>query len=322
MRALLFDAFGAPDVLRWEEVADPIAGEGEVVVRTEAVGLNFADVYRRRGTYHLSGVAPWVLGYEAAGVVERVGAGVTAFREGDRVGFADVPRANAELVLAKADHLVPLPGDVSSETAAAVLLQGLTAGYLTTDSHAVACGERVLVHAAAGGVGLLLVQLAKRAGATVIGLASTPEKQEAARVMGADQVLGYDGDWVARARACTPGGRGFDVVYDSVGSTLAGSLDAARVAGHVVFYGMGGGDPAPVDPRRLMDESKSLTGGDLWSFLTSASERRVRASTLFEAIRSGSLAVSIAARFPLERGAEAHAYLESRAAIGKVVLTR
>jgi NADPH2:quinone reductase len=310
--ALTFDSFGDPGVLGIREVPTPLPGRGEARIRMHAIGLNFADVYRRKGNYTLVGEPPWILGYEGAGVVDAVGEDVR-WRVGDRVAFADVPRANAEQVVAPASHLVALPESVSFETAAAAMLQGLTAQYLVRDSHRVVAGETMLVHAAAGGVGLLLVQLGVLHGATVIGVTSSAAKAAAARQAGASEVLLYDDDWAARAR-------GVDVVYDSVGSTLDASLAAARTGGHVVFYGMAGGDPAPVAPRRLMDESKTLTGGDLWNVLTSAEERARRSAELFEWIGSGKLRITIAARFPLADGAQAHAYLEGRGAIGKVLI--
>ena len=302
MNALSFERFGGPDVLRFGPVADPRPAEGEVLVRTGAIGLNFADVYRRRGDYHLAGAPPYVAGYEAAG---------TILDTGERVAFADSPYANAELVAVPREKLIPLPDDISDETAAALLLQGLTAHFLTHDTHAMRAGERVLVHAAAGGVGLLLVQIAKLRGAYVVGLASTEAKRAAVLEAGADRAISYD-DW--------QGERDFDVVYDSVGSTLDASLAAARTGGHVVFYGMAGGDPKPVDPRVLMDRSLTLSGGDLWNVLRTRADRVARAEALFSWVRDGRLRVRIAERFPLARGADAHRYLESRAAIGKVLL--
>jgi NADPH2:quinone reductase len=310
MHALLFDRFGPADVLEYREIADLRRAPGHAIVRTRAIGLNFADIYRRNGNYHLSGTAPWILGYEAAGIVESIDG--EGFAIGDRVAFADSPHANAELVSVPIEKLVPLPDDISFETAAALMLQGLTAQYLVGESHRVVAGERVLVHAAAGGVGLLLVQLAKAAGAIVTGLVSSEEKRAAALEAGAEEVLLTSDDWSSSAR--------FDVVYDSVGATLARSLDAVRVRGHVVFFGMAAGDPPLVDPRRLMDESKTLTGGDLWSYLTSAGERRTRAARLFEEVRAGGLTARIARTFALRDGAEAHRFLESRQAIGKVLL--
>lgn len=319
MHALTFDRFGSAEVLRWTERPEPVPGPGQALVRMHSVGLNFADVYRRNGNYHLSGVAPWVLGYEGAGVVAVAAEGDSQFPVGSRVGFADMPHANAEYVVVDRDRLIPLPDDIDADTAAAVLLQGLTAQYLVTDSYVVRAGDVAVVHAAAGGVGLLLVQMLKALGATVLGVASSEAKRDAVIAAGADAAVD-EGRWVAAARELS-GGRGARVVYDSVGSTLADSLAAACIGGTVVFYGMAGGDPAPVDPRLLMDRSLTLTGGDLWNVLTGPEVRRERAAALFEEIRRGRLTPRIAARFPLREGAKAHAYLESRAAIGKVLLT-
>lgn len=312
MKALVFDRFGGPEVLGLKEVPDPVPGPGEALVRTKAIGLNFADVYRRKGNYHLKGAPPWIAGYEAAGEVVAVN-GNSPLKPGDRVAFADSPFANAEQVSVPFGKLIPLPDDISFETAAALLLQGLTAQYLVRDSHAVKAGETVLVHAAAGGVGLLLVQMAKRLGARVIGLTSTEAKAGAVREAGADEVLLSGGDWVAAVK-------GADVAYDSVGSTLQQSFEAVRTGGCVVFYGMAGGDPPLVDPRMLMDTSKTLTGGDLWNVLTSPEERVRRASELFGWVREGALKVHIAAKFPLAEGAKAHAFLEGRSSSGKVLL--
>ncbi|MET0936422.1 MAG: quinone oxidoreductase [Luteibacter sp.] len=315
MKALIFDRFGDADVLHWDTLADPVPRPGQVIVRTRAVGLNFADVYRRNGTYHLSGAAPWVLGYEGAGIVESDGG---LYAKGTRVAFADNPFANAELVAVDEDKLIPLPGDIGFDTAAAVLLQGLTAQYLVTDSSKPAAGQVALVHAAAGGVGLLLVQMLKAKGIRVIGIASSERKREAARQAGADVMLGYD-DLVRHVQDATDG-KGVDVTYDSVGRTLGDSLAATRTGGTVVFYGMAAGDPDFVDPRLLMDRSLTLTGGDLWNVLTSAAIRRDRAGDLFAQIRNGTLNPTIAATFPLRDGANAHRFLESREAIGKVVM--
>jgi NADPH2:quinone reductase len=319
MHALTFDRFGSADVLRWTECPDPVPGPDQVLVRMQSVGLNFADVYRRNGNYHLAGTPPWVLGYEGAGVVETPIAGDVQFPAGTRVGFADMPHANAELVAVDRDRLIPLPQDISADTAAAVLLQGLTAQYLVTDSFVVRSGDVAVVHAAAGGVGLLLVQMLKALGAVVLGIASSETKRDAVIAAGADVAVGYD-EWVQAARSLT-GGHGANVVYDSVGRTLADSMAAARIGGTVVFYGMAAGDPDPVDPRLLMDRSLTLTGGDLWNVLTGPAVRRERAAALFEQIRQGTVTPRIAARFPLRDGARAHEYLESRAATGKVLLT-
>ncbi|MBZ5644954.1 MAG: quinone oxidoreductase [Acidobacteriia bacterium] len=317
MKALCFSRFGGPDVLEYLDVPDPIPAAGQARVRMKAIGMNFADIYRRRGNYHLEGTPPWILGYEGAGVVETAAG---PFAAGDRVAFADAPMANAALVCVPADKLVPLPDDVPFETAAALLLQGLTAHYLVHDSYALRAGDEVLVHAAAGGVGLLLAQIAAKKGARVVGLVSAEGKRAAVRAAGASAVVLYGEEWALRARAETPFARGFDVVYDSVGSTLRGSLRAAKIGGHVVFYGMSGGDPEPVDPRLLMDESKTLTGGDLWNVLTSHDERVRRAGELFAAVRRGELTVTIGGTFALADGRRAHETLEGRGSIGKLLL--
>lgn len=325
MKALVFDRFGGPEVLSYREIPDPELANGEALVEIQAIGLNFADVYRRRGHYHLVGEPPYLAGYEAAGVVvatrdEHGSEG--PFRLGDRVAFADSPFANAERVAVPFEKLIPLPEDISAETAAALLLQGLTAQYLVRDSHDVRAGERVLVHAAAGGVGQLLIQLARARGARVLGVVSSDEKAAVAFARGAQECALSSEDWVARAQAFAErdGLRGVDVAYDSVGSTLLQSLDSVRIGGHVVFYGMAGGDPPRIDPRKLMDTSTRITGGDLWNVLRSADERRTRAAELFAAVRAGNLHVEIAARFSLAQGAAAHAFLESRQSVGKVLL--
>lgn len=313
MNALFFNRFGPPGVLQYGEVARPAVPPGGALVRLHAIGLNFADIYRRRGNYHLEGNPPFIAGYEGAGVIQEAGAQVSSLKPGMRVAFADSPHANAQFAAVEEDRLIPLPDDIDDETAAAVLLQGLTAHYLVRDSYRVLPGTRAAVHAAAGGVGLLLVQMLKLLGAHVVAFVSSQEKADAARAAGADSAVLYSEGWPQAAR-------GIDVIYDSVGSTLDASIDAVGRGGTVVFYGMAGGDPAPVDPRRLMDGSKTLVGGDLWNVLTSRNERVERANELFEWIRTGKLHVRVARRFPLREGAEAHRFLESRRSIGKVLL--
>ncbi|AFD05766.1 quinone oxidoreductase family protein [Solitalea canadensis] len=316
MKALCFDRFGDADVLYYGEVADPNLKQGEVMVELKAIGLNFADVYRRKGNYHLKGNPPYIAGYEGAGVVINNN-GSSKFKIGDRVGFADVPFANAALVAVPETHLIPLPEKITFETAAASLLQGLTAQYLATDSHAVSQGEFVLIHAVAGGVGQLLTQICKLKGATVIGLTSSPEKAAIAHHAGVDEIFLYSENWVEKVINYT---KGVHITYDSVGSTLTNSFTATRDTGHVVFYGMSGGDPAPVDPRMLMDTSKTLTGGDLWSYLTSGEERIKRSNQLFEWIIAGQIKLDEPTKFRLSEGADAHRYLESRKSTGKILL--
>lgn len=319
MKALVFNTFGGPEVLEYIEIADPVIGPDEILVRMKAIGLNFADIYRRKGNYHLAGNPPYILGYEGTGVVEKTGANVRGIRVGDRVAFADVPYANAEQVAVPMDKIIPLPESISFEEAASVSLQGLTAHYLTKDSYAVKENDIILVHAAAGGVGQLLVQIAKLLGGKVIGLTSSTEKASAAKKAGADQVFLYSDDWKGKILEET-NGKGVDVVYDSVGSTLEDSFAVTRIGGTVVFYGMAGGDPAPVDPRMLMDTSKTLTGGDLWNVLTSQEERAARSAELFRWIEEGKVTVSKPTVFALRDGREAHRLLESRKSTGKILL--
>jgi NADPH2:quinone reductase len=320
MHALTFSRFGGPEVLEWTAVPDPQSVPGAAVVRLHAVGLNFADVYRRQGRYHLAGSPPWIAGYEGAGEIVALHAGDSekGWRIGQRVAFADAAFANAELSSVPLDKLIRLPDDIAYETAAGLLLQGLTAQFLLEESYPVRAGDRVLVHAAAGGVGQLLVQLAKARGAQVVALASSAEKRDAATQAGADVAIDSTAGWSERVRGSFPDG--VDVVYDSIGRTLPESLALARIGGTVVFYGMAAGDPDPVDPRVLMDRSLTLVGGDLWNVLTSADARQTRADRLFAAVRAGQLRVQIAARFALRDGAQAHALLEGRGVTGKVLL--
>lgn len=319
MKALVFEKFGGPDVLHYQEIDSPLLGPDEMLVEMKAIGLNFADVYRRKGNYHLAGEPPYICGYEGAGVVKEIGANVQGMAVGDRIAFADVPYANAELVAVPKDKAIPLLDDISYETAASLLLQGLTAHYLTKDSYSIKSGDTVLVHAAAGGVGQLLVQIIKILGGTVIGLTSTEEKRQAALAVGADHMFLYSEDWKQSVQDVTEG-NGVDVVYESVGSTLMDSFESTRIGGTVVFFGMAGGDPVSVDPRMLMDTSKTLTGGDLWNVLTSFEERVNRSHELFGWIQKGKLKVSEPTVFPLSEGAKAHEYLESRKSTGKILL--
>ncbi|TYS86099.1 quinone oxidoreductase [Rossellomorea aquimaris] len=319
MKALIFEKFGGPDVLHYQEIDSPQMGRDDILVEMKAIGLNFADVYRRKGNYHLAGNPPYICGYEGAGIVNRVGNNVTGIEVGDRIAFADVPYANAELVAVPKEKAIPLPDDISYETAASLLLQGLTAHYLTKDSYSIKNGDTALIHAAAGGVGQLLVQIIKILGGTVIGLTSSEEKRQAALSTGADHMFLYSDDWKKHVEDVTEG-KGVDVVYESVGSTLMDSFEVTRIGGTVVFFGMAGGDPVSVDPRMLMDTSKTLTGGDLWNVLTSHEERVTRSHELFGWIQEGKLKVSEPTVFPLSEGAKAHEYLESRKSTGKVLL--
>jgi NADPH2:quinone reductase len=317
MKALTFSTFGPSDVLEYIDIPNPIVKQGEIIVEMRAIGLNFADVYRRKGNYHLKGNPPFIAGYEGAGVVVDTNNN-PEFKIGDRVAFADVPFANAELVAVPVSNAIPLPENISFETTATILLQGLTAHYLATDSHKTIKGETVLIHASAGGVGQFLTQISKLLGATVIGLTSSAEKAEVSKQNGADVVFLYSENWKSKVLAFCP--NGVDVVYDSIGSTLNDSFEVTKICGQLVFFGMAGGDPDFVNPRMLMDTSKTLTGGDLWSYLTSKEERIKRAQQLFDWINNGAITVANPTIFKLAEGKKAHDYLESRLSTGKIIL--
>jgi NADPH2:quinone reductase len=317
MKALTFSTFGNSDVLEYIDIPNPQLKYDEILVETKAIGLNFADVYRRKGNYHLKGNPPFIAGYEGSGIVVNTN-NHSEFKIGDRVAFTDVPFANAELVAVNINHVIPLPEAIDFETGASILLQGLTAHYLTTDSHKTQKGETVIIHAVAGGVGQFLTQISKLLGATVIGLTSSPDKAKIAIEQGADHVFLYNDNWKAEVFKVVPNGA--DVVYDSIGSTLNDSFEVTKNCGQVVFFGMAGGDPEPVDPRMLMDTSKTLTGGDLWSYLTTREERIKRANQLFTWITEGKVSLATPTSFKLSEGKQAHDYLESRKSTGKIIL--
>jgi NADPH:quinone reductase len=314
MKALTFSTFGGPEVLQYIDVPDPVLQHGELLVQMKAIGLNYADTYRRRGNYHLKGKPPFIAGYEGGGVVVNTN-NVAGYKEGDSVCFADVPFANAELVAVPQTHLIPLPASISFETVAAVILQGLTAQYLTRDSYAVGANDIVLIHACVGGVGQLLVQICKMNGAKVVGLTSSEEKRKLALANGCDKVFLYAGDWVSLSKA-----ENISVVYESVGATLLQSFETVKETGAVVFYGFAGGNPPHIDPRMLMDGSKKLIGGDLWGYLVNKEERIKRSNQLFDWIASGKIKTPPPTIFSLAEGKAAHELLESRKSVGKIVL--
>lgn len=317
MKALTFSTFGNSDVLEYIDIPNPQLKQDEILVEMKAIGLNFADVYRRKGNYHLKGNPPFIAGYEGAGVVINAN-NHSEFKIGDRIAFADVPFANAELVAVNINHVIPLPDAIDFKTGASILLQGLTAHYLATNSHKTQKGETVIIHAVAGGVGQFLTQISKLLGATVIGLTSSVTKAKTAIEQGADHVFLYNNDWKSEIFKVVPNGA--DVVYDSIGSTLNESFEVTKNCGQVVFFGMAGGDPDPVDPRMLMDTSKTLTGGDLWSYLTTKEERIKRANQLFTWITEGKISLATPTSFKLSEGKQAHDYLESRKSTGKIIL--
>ena len=320
MRAVRVHAPGGPEVLQIDELPVPRPGPGEALVRIEAAGVNFIDVYKRMALYKLP--LPATLGEEGAGTVVAVGDGGAEVREGDRVAWASVTGSYAERVVVPSAKLVPLPASVSVETGAATMLQGMTAHYLATSTFPLREGDRCLVHAAAGGVGLLLVQIAKRRGATVIGTAGTEEKAALARAAGADAVIIYTSqDFVAETKRIT-GGRGVDVIYDSVGkTTFLPGLDLLRPRGMMVLFGQSSGPVGPIDPQILNQKgSLFLTRPTLGHYTATRDELLARAGDLFAWIAEGRLSIRIGAQYPLAEVAEAHRALEGRRTTGKVLL--
>lgn len=321
MKAIRVVRHGGPEVLRLEEVADPVPAADEALVRLDAAGINFIEIYQRKGLYPLK--LPYTLGTEGAGTVVAVGSGVSAVRVGDRVASVDFRGTYAELSIAKAERLIVLPRNVETRTAAALVLQGITAHYLATSTYPLKRGDAALVHAAAGGVGLLLCQIATGRGARVIGTTSTPEKAALAREAGAQEVILYTKqNFVEESRRLTSG-RGVQVVYDSVGKdTFEGSLDSLAPRGMLVLYGQSSGPVPPLDPQILNRKgSLFLTRPTIAHYTATRDELTARATDLLDWLRDGDLTVRIDRTFSLEAAAEAHTALESRETMGKVLLT-
>ncbi len=319
--AIRFAETGGPEVLRWEEVVVGDPGPGEIRIRHGAVGLNFIDTYHRSGLYPVE--LPSGLGSEGAGTVTAVGPGVEGIAVGDRVGYATGPLGSySEERLLPADKAIPLPASIDDRTAAACLLQGLTAHYLLRSTFRVEPGHTVLIHAAAGGVGSIACQWAKALGATVIGTAGGPEKVALARENGCDYVIDYKTeDFAARVREIT-GGKGVPVAYDGVGAaTWAGSMDSLAPRGMLVLYGNASGPVPPIDPLMLLRKgSLFMTRPMLAHHAATRDELLGRAAELFEAIASGAVKIRIGQTFPLREAAEAHRALAARSTIGATVL--
>ena len=320
MKVVRFHEFGGPEVLRYEDVDEPSPGPGEVVVRLGACGVNFIDTYQRTGAYNVA--LPHTAGQEGAGDIVAVGEGVTNVAVGDRVAFSGTSASYAESARVAADRLVKLPEGVDAETGAAALLQGMTAHFLATSTYPLAPGHTCLVHAAAGGVGLLLTQMAKMRGARVLATVSTEEKAELARGAGADEVVRYtEQDFVAEVKRLTDG-VGVQVVYDSVGKdTFDGSLDCLEERGLLALFGQSSGRVPPMDPQTLNAKgSLFLTRPTLGSYTRTREELDWRAGDVFGWIAEGALNVRVGARFALSEAAEAHRALEGRRTTGKVLL--
>ncbi|MER7277637.1 quinone oxidoreductase [Dactylosporangium sp. NPDC000244] len=317
MRAVVFGEHGDRSVLTVQERPDPEPGPGEALVLVEASGVNFIDVYQRDGTYQVP--LPALLGSEGAGTVLSFGDGVRGLAPGDRVAWAGVRGSHAEQALVPADRLVPVPGEVTTEQAAAVMLQGLTAHYLTHDSFAVRPGCVVLVHAAAGGMGRLLTRIVTHLGGRVVATASTPGKRELALAAGAVRAVPY-AEALDAVRKVT-GGAGADAVYDGVGAdTFDTSLEALRPRGTLVLFGAASGKVPPFDPLRLMSGSYFLTRPTLGHFIVSRAELLERAETLFGWVAGGIVDPAVTGRYPLDAAADAYAALEGRQSTGKLLI--
>ncbi len=320
MKAVRIYENGGPEVLRCEDVPDPAPGAGEALVRIQACGVNFIDIYVRMGLYKAA--LPLTLGQEGAGVVEAVGPGVTEVRPGDRVAYAGVLGSYAERAVVPAARLVTLPPGIDARQGAAAMLQGMTAHYLATSTFPLQPGHTALVHAAAGGVGLLLVQIAKMRGARVIGLAGTPEKAALARQAGADEVIVYtQQDFQAETLRLT-GGKGVDVVYDSVAKdTWEKSLHSLRPRGMLVLYGNASGPAPAIDPLLLNQRgSLFLTRPKLNDYTASRDELLARAGDVLEWIASGKLKLRVEHVYPLAQAAAAQEALAGRRTTGKILL--
>jgi NADPH2:quinone reductase len=312
MRAVVVTRFGGPEVLELRDEPEPVTGPDDLFVEPEAIGVNYRDIYEREGRY--GGAAPLIAGVEGAGKV------VAGHSQGERVAWLGAPGSYAERVRVPAERAVPVPDDVSSDTAAAVLLQGATAHYLATSVYGVQPGDDVLIHAAAGGVGLLLTQIAKKLGARVIATTSGGEKAELARGAGADEVIGYEG-FGERVRELT-GGKGVAAAYDGVGqATFDQSLASVRIRGTMVLFGAASGPVPAFDPMRLeQDGSLFLTRPGLRHYTADREELLARAADVLGWVADGSLKVRIGARYPLEEARQAQEDLAGRKSTGKLLI--
>jgi len=319
MKTIRVHEIGGPDVLTYEDMPMPSPGPGQAQVRIEAIGLNYIDCYFRMGLYKTA--LPYTPGMEAAGTITAIGADVTEIRVGDRVAYAGHMAAYAEYAVIPADRLVKLPDRVDARTAAAAMLQGMTAHYLATSTYGLKKGDTALVHAAAGGVGLLLIQIAKMRGARVFGTVSTREKAALAKEAGADEVILYaEQDFEAEVMRLT-GGKGVNVVYDSVAkTTFDKSLNCVGVRGTLALFGQSSGPVPPFDPARLAKNGVFLTRPSLAHHTATRPELLQRAGDVLGWVMSGQLKLRISHVLPLKEAPEAHRLLEGRKTTGKVLL--
>jgi NADPH2:quinone reductase len=319
MKGILVEKNGGPEVLHFKELSLEKPGPGQARIKLMAAGLNFIDIYQRRGTYPVQ--LPYTPGLEGSGVVEEIGPNVTSVKVGDRVAYTSQPGAYAEGSLVKADSLIPLPENFSFEQGAAFPLQGMTAHYLIHEFRKPQKGDTVLIHAAAGGMGLLLVQWAKHLGARVFGTVSTEEKAKAARDAGADEIIFYNKENFADATKRLTKDEGVQLIIDGVGkTTFAGNLEAAARRGTVVLFGSASGPADPISPNALQAKSLTVAGGSLGNYLLNRDELLYRANDVLNGIKEGWLKLRIDHVLPLAKAEEAHTLLETRKSIGKIIL--
>ncbi|HXX71846.1 MAG TPA: quinone oxidoreductase [Candidatus Acidoferrum sp.] len=322
MKAIRVAKYGDPSELHLEELPQPKPGAGEALIKVHAAGVNYADIYFRNGSARMPIPFPFTPGIEAAGVVEAVGQGVSDVKAGDRVAYATNGLGSyAEYHIVKVAHLAPLPKEVSFEDGAAVILQGLTAHYLLHEFYPIQRGSTVLVHAAAGGMGLLLVQWLKHMGAVAIGTVSTEEKAQVARQAGADHVILYSRQDFAEEVKKLTHGVGVDYAIDGVGkTTFLKNLDALKNRGWATIFGMASGPADPVVPNSLMTKSLTISGGALFNYMVTRDELLRRARDVFHGLGEGWLKLHVDRTFPLAEAAQAHRLLEGRQTVGKLIL--
>lgn len=319
MRAISISQYGGPEVLKIADVQIKKPNEKQALIRVKMAGVNFIDIYQRRGTYPVK--LPFVPGLEGSGIVEAIGKDVKNVKPGDRVAYVHEPGSYAEQVLVNAEHLIPLPSDLSFEQGAAFPLQGMTAHYLLHEFRKIKPNDTVLIHAAAGGMGLLLVQWAKHLGARVLGTTSTEEKAKIAKEAGADEVILYTKQDFAKEVKRLTNGSGVDLIIDGVGkTTFAGNLIAAALRGNIVIFGAASGPADPISPNVLMNHSLTVSGGSLFNYILSVEELLERAKAVIKGIQEGWLKLRIDQAFPLDKAAEAHQKLEERKTSGKILL--
>jgi NADPH2:quinone reductase len=319
MKAIQIAEYGGPEVLKIKELAIANPGPGQAQIRVKMAGVNFIDIYNRRGMYPVA--LPYIPGYEASGVVEAVGEGVTCVKPGDRVAYVHEPGSYAEYALVHADRLIILPDELSFEQAAAFPLQGMTAHYLLHEFRTIKPNDVVLIHAAAGGMGLLLTQWAKHLGARVIGTTSTKEKAQIAKSAGADDVILYTEQDFATEVLRLTNNHGADLIIDGVAkTTFAGNLDAAAHRGNIVVFGAASGQADPISPNVLMTKSITLSGGSLFNYIGTNEELMMRAKAVIDGLQQGWLSLRIDQVFDLEKADDAHRRLEDRKSAGKILI--